>query len=1295
VSTAIKDDLLRVKEALDIFLRAHGADPGDLAAQGEVLDRVGDTLGMLGLGVPRRVVTEQRQIIGDIASKTRNADETTLLDVAGALLYVEASLDDHIDRLGGEEPQSEDAAVQMELPKAEVRKILDALMKEASVNIAQAKQDIVAFIESPWDHAKVEQIPRLLEEISGALRMLDLTEPAGLMTAIVRFVEVELLHHRRVPTVEQMDKLADALASIEYFMEATREQRGGRDHILDVTRTSLESLGYWPIPSDDDVEAEASTATAETGYAASHDAPEAATVDEFFASAVVAAQNESAASAEAHAAATGGDFLQWSEHLPSETEASVQFEQPVAQDDAAQLPSIELPTDASVDDLIASFQRDEQAAASADSTLPVEFELTHAVDIAPGMNLEDLVVGEAHAHEPVTHDLHGLALPETEPTSPPPVDETEQHAAVNAAPEAVRYVEVEEEIEEEVPDSEGSAVLPDASFHTSASDEIDAEIREVFVEEVQEEIENLSRQLPHWQADPNDFERLKPIRRSFHTLKGSGRLVGALALGEFSWKIENMLNRVLDRTIGPTTAVQTLTGQAIGALPELLAGLRGEGAPRSDVGAIMSVADRLATGEDAWLRTGAPRRMKKVRRVVRRLVPVAAEPVQASQPAVDLPPMQEALTTFETPPPAEAAVDAFADEALPARSPLPNIDPVLYEIFTSEVASHLGVIDAFLAESRAVADGVPASEPLLRAVHTLNGAVAMVDVPVITQLLSPLESYIKRLCAGGLAPSEEGLAALTDVAGVTRDVMAALERGDRHLPESSALAHRVEALRDALPEPQMYPLFETARDAAEASALTEAIEVAPVHVESEQAALDQVDPAWLAELAGIETVSLSSVEPPAPVADEFASAVIIEDTAGSDSLDQSLASAADSGMDLTAMLVEQIDASPGVTEAASQATVESAYDADVNADAANQPEAVSESVEASFDDALLAAEIPDLASDELASVVAPAAVDEQATAHEPTAVEESVSVEEAAVAFESPIIEEASEQPPEPAVAAPVGRVEPAYAPMLAASMAESLTEAPVLAEDVQPEGKLELAEMDEDLLEIFVQEGADILDHSDSLMAGLRAAPHDRELVGGLQRDLHTLKGGARMAGLAPIGDLSHAMESLLDAISENRRVMDRITVESLERGFDRLHGLVQRVAKRQAIAMPAHAIARFEGLVSGDLPVAKSLSEPDAPVVAEAAGDEAEEASIVGEVPAVAPPARLPPRPLPRFEDEEIQPRAPQEMIRVRSDLLDSLVNYAGEVSIYRSRLEQQISTFRFNLVEFETTVSSLRDQ
>jgi len=147
-------------------------------------------------------------------------------------------------------------------------------MKEAAVNLQQAKQDIVAFVESPWDHDKVTQIPRLLEEIAGAMRMLTLEEPAELLDALVRFVEVELIRLKRVPTPEQMDRLADSLASVEYYLEASRDQRGGRDRILDVTRKSLESLGYWPLPDDTGVPA--SSELDDIGLAALEQAPVAA-----------------------------------------------------------------------------------------------------------------------------------------------------------------------------------------------------------------------------------------------------------------------------------------------------------------------------------------------------------------------------------------------------------------------------------------------------------------------------------------------------------------------------------------------------------------------------------------------------------------------------------------------------------------------------------------------------------------------------------------------------------------------------------------------------------------------------------------------------------------------------------------------------------------------------------------------------------------------------------------------------------------------------------------------------------
>src|SRR3546814_7704119 len=62
----------------------------------------------------------------------------------------------------------------------------------------------------------------------------------------------------------------------------------------------------------------------------------------------------------------------------------------------------------------------------------------------------------------------------------------------------------------------------------SATDDIDDEIREVFLEEFQEEIQNLQQTLPAWRANPAALDMLRTIRRVFHTLKGSGRLVGEI-----------------------------------------------------------------------------------------------------------------------------------------------------------------------------------------------------------------------------------------------------------------------------------------------------------------------------------------------------------------------------------------------------------------------------------------------------------------------------------------------------------------------------------------------------------------------------------------------------------------------------------------------------------------------------------------------------------------------------------------------------------------------------------------------
>ncbi len=241
VGNAVKEELLRIKDALDLHLRT-GGDPVQLQTQVNELGAVADTLGMMGLGVARGVVVQQRDALRGVVQGEQQIDESLLLDIAGALLYVDASLDDQVAHLGaGGSGEDDPSAV-------ENRRTVEVLAHEAIANFAAAREHFVAFIETNWNHQQLQEVPRLLGEVSGALRMLDLATPADYLQGVRQYITVELIGRQRVPSGRQLDTLADAMASLEYYLEALRERRPGREEILDITRTSLETLRYWPLP---------------------------------------------------------------------------------------------------------------------------------------------------------------------------------------------------------------------------------------------------------------------------------------------------------------------------------------------------------------------------------------------------------------------------------------------------------------------------------------------------------------------------------------------------------------------------------------------------------------------------------------------------------------------------------------------------------------------------------------------------------------------------------------------------------------------------------------------------------------------------------------------------------------------------------------------------------------------------------------------------------------------------------------------------------------------------------------
>ena len=1264
VSAAIKEDLLKVKDALDLHLRGSRDNVQELQAQAEALDRIGDTLGMLGLESARAVVQEQRKIVHGIASGARAPNESDLLDVAGALLYIDHSLDDQVSQLGSAGSADEAGG----LLAQESRKVMGALTRAAVANFAEVRNAFVAFVETDWDHAALEAVPRLLGEVAGAMRILERPEPADYLEALRRYSQDELLSGKQIPGGRHLDTLADALASMEYFLESMHDPHGQRLDLLEKTRISLEALHYWPLPE---------------------------------ARAVAAPEQPAAAEAEVEAA---------------------------------------------------------------------------AADVAVDTVAEE----EAPAAEPAP------AMP--------------QVAVGGASALAVGF--------------------------ESAGDEIDDEIRDIFLEEFQDEIGNLDTLLPAWKLAPDDAEALRPIRRVFHTLKGSGRLVGAKVLGEFAWHVENMLNRVLDGSRPASHAVLSFVGHARESLPQLHAALRGEGVVGVDIPAMEAVADRLAAGEDVLL---------------------TAAPVAQTAPA-------EAAV----PPPAvSTAVEEAGDDAQSV-----SVDPVLLEILGTEVGGHLVTVDAWLAQARA--GDAAASDALVRAIHTLNGAFAMTEVPSVTAFTAPAEGYVKRLLAARTQASPDGVAALGEVAEAVRATTLALQSAPAQVPAFAALATRMAALRDALPEANL-PFIDTAVPGqdSEGAARAEAERVAAEQARSAQAAAEQAEAERLAaeeaaraeaqriadeeaaeaarlaaedaarreaeqaeaervaaeeaerleverlaaeeaELArrAAEQAEFMRLEAERAVAEEAArleAERIAAEQAEAERLAAEQAEAARvvaeeaARLEAERLAAEQTEAERLAAEQAEAARVVAEEAARIEAErlAAEQAEAERLAAEQSEAERVAAeeaarreaerlaaeqaeaerlaaeqAEAERVAAEEAARLEAERIAAEQAEAErlaaeqaeaERVAAEEAarleaeriaaeqaeaerlaaeqaeaerVAAEEAArleaeriaaeqaeaerlaaekaeaerLAAEEAARREAERQEAE-RIAAARAEAERLEAERIAAARAEAerqeaerraaeaaavaqareraalaaLQSATSAAED--PDEPLDTDDLDLELVDIFVEEAGDLLDHSDGLLAKLREAPDDNELVSGLQRDLHTLKGGARMAGMMPAGELGHAMESLLEAVAAQKTEFGADGVPLLERGFDRLHGMITRIAARRAIGMPAGLIEEFSARAEGRTATTEQAAAP-----------------AQGAAPAKKPELKPLSAPMGQDgfgEDDDIGVRAPQEQVRIRADLLDRLVNYAGEVAIYRARLEQQLAAFRSTAAEMEQTNLRLRDQ
>ncbi|NRB37785.1 MAG: Hpt domain-containing protein [Pseudomonadales bacterium] len=707
-------------------------------------------------------------------------------------------------------------------------------------------------------------------------------------------------------------------------------------------------------------------------------------------------------------------------------------------------------------------------------------------------------------------------------------------------------------------------------------DEVDEEILEIFTEEAAEVIENINDYLPTLATDIHNHEALTELRRAYHTLKGSGRMVKAFTMGDFAWSIERMMNRVLDGEAQVTENCLLILQEATAYIPNMLEAFANKiEIDRTIVDAIIAKADSEWRGETAEL---------------------ISTPAIAEDAADDL--------------------DSVVSEAEPEED---EIDEEILEIFTEEAAEVLENIHVNLPKLKQDPSDMEALAELRRAYHTLKGSGRMVRAFVMGDFAWSIERMMNKVMDGNAEMTINSIAILEEATAYVPSMLSAFEnksavdraavnaiiakadaeREGKVVPENNTdndLSMEIEVLEEEtvelasfdaeVVEPDAIELFEQEDDG-------DSEELAAIFAGEAEACiqefvdyLERIDPGFedvevsadlqrtfhtlkgSAYMAGV-TVMAETVSPIESLVRDLCNYQIKADAEilavfmqAAELLQQQLSGLKSKTLkhtkvslsfieDANALHARRIEISSsddddgtGLTDKYSvllndalecltnaaellikwrRDEIESAEKLELvsyisrlgaTAATANYPEVASLSL--ALADYYERAALSIAPANEALFILADKASDELDDMFDMIAAHQTVEAADDVISllqqaqFEGSVTEE-SQSPQE--------------------RNAEAIVDADKL--DVLIDTKLyqqELQQADEEILEIFIEEANELMDELDGYIHNWIDQPDELDKLPDIKRALHTLKGGARLAELSVLGDITHEYESVIE---------------------------------------------------------------------------------------------------------------------------------------------------------------------
>ncbi len=755
------------------------------------------------------------------------------------------------------------------------------------------------------------------------------------------------------------------------------------------------------------------------------------------------------------------------------------------------------------------------------------------------------------------------------------------------------------------------SVAPFAAAPAPLPEPVDFEeddLLDIFLEEAREVTGNGQQALELLATDPGDIGQLTVLRRVFHTLKGSARMVGLNEFGEAAWSMEQLFNTWLAEQKRATEEFRSLTASVLSGFAAWIEDISAKSNSAWTAASFHASADAMRNDGTLvpWVMPSVvPEPLPEV--VAQKPEPLELPAVEASESAVAMvAPVAEPDQLMTT------GAFEFVDFTLSLDAE-PDA-PTIAEVTPPELPS-LTLADDLLGfefDSLASLPLVPETAPVLP-VATVEPAIELSEL------------FLDQPEAELLNPTEESISEVVDLSAADFDA--------HFLRQAETPPAEVDALVDDMASPLSEPV--------------RVIGSLRISIPLYNVYLNEADE-WSRRLA--TEVSEWAMEANEPIGDS--TVALAHSLAGS---------SATVGFKALSEIARALEHALQLSQAHHSRRVASSC-ADLFVDAAEDIRRVLHQFAAGFLKSPNASLLERLRQLEFPDPVSAFSSEESGfDAGGPAAY----PVDSGSVELQMPVVS------PEPL---PGSR---APAPVL--SSPPTLADAALEAFPDDKDDEIDAVDaIDPELFPIFEEEAAELMPQLGGALRQWSSRPDNKGARMEVLRALHTLKGSARLAGALRLGEMAHRIESEIEYMgSESAAGTD---FDPLLTRFDAMEHTLDGLRKSVSIdgVVPAPVAAAPE-----PAPVAVSANDSVA-----AAADQSTPFKSVSESGRAI---------IPAPQTMVMQPlrQAATASIRVRSQLLDRMVNQAGEVMITRSRLEVELGQLRGSLVDMSDNLNRLRQQ